>query len=317
MDHRAIEEQGIAETYVLGRLAPADEAAFEEHLLTCGECRDRVTWSEELRGSLGELAAEEGVRAARLGLLARLAWFARGGRPGRPGLVAGSLFVLALVLLSALIVEEARWRRRLATVQAAAVRPAASAVATPRRGARPGPSPGTLPGISPGTSPGTPLEAPRPGAAGQAAAAEEARLAARLSRQDEELRRANSTVDGLRARLAEIGGPQVNTIVASLGPVRGQEAPPSRIVLGPRPAWVVLSIELPAPGAGAWQATLVDAGGRTVWSGGGLRPAANDTLNLGLPSGLAAPGAYLLLLDRPGDPPAHAEIAFQVVQPPR
>jgi hypothetical protein len=282
MDHHRIEEQGVAEAYVLGRLAPAEEASFEEHLLTCGECRERVTWAEELHGSLRAMAAQERVRGGRLGLLAGLAWFGRRGRAARLGLAAGVVLALAAVLISGLLFEEARLRRRAQT--AAARLPSPPAVA-----------------------------ASRPAASGQPEwTAERVRLEARLRRQEDQLRRERQRGDDLRVRLAELSRPQVNTIIASLGLVRGQgEA--NRVLLGPRPAWIVLSIELPAPGPGDWHAALVDGSGRTVWSGGGLRAAMNDTLALSFPSNLLAPGAYRLVLDRPGDPPQHSEIPFEVV----
>lgn len=285
MDHHWIEEQGVAEAYVLGRLAPPEEASFEEHLLSCGECRERVTWAEELHGSLRAMAAEERVRAGRLGLLAGLAWFARRGRAARLGLAAGVVLALAAVLVSGLLFEEARLRRQVAGAQTAAARlPAPPAVA-----------------------------ASRPAASGQPEwTAERVRLEAQLRRQEDQLRRERRRGDDLLVRLAELSRPQVNTIIASLGLVRGQgEA--NRVLLGPRPAWIVLSIELPAPGPGDWHAALVDGRGRTVWSGSGLRAAMNDTLALSFPSNLLAPGAYRLVLDRPGDPSQHSEIPFEVV----
>jgi hypothetical protein len=227
------------------------------------------------------MAAQERVRGGRLGLLAGLAWFGRRGRAARLGLAAGVVLALAAVLISGLLFEEARLRRRAQT--AAARLPGPPAVA-----------------------------ASRPAASGQPEWAERVRLEAQLRRQEDQLRRERQRGDDLRVRLAELSRPQVNTIIASLGLVRGQgEA--NRVLLGPRPAWIVLSIELPAPGPGDWHAALVDGSGRTVWSGGGLRAAMNDTLALSFPSNLLAPGAYRLVLDRPGDPPQHSEIPFEVV----
>jgi Putative zinc-finger len=282
MDHHWIDEQGVAEAYVLGRLAPAEETSFEEHLLTCGDCRERVTWAEELHGSLRAMAAQERVRGGQLGLLAGLAWFARRGHAARLGLAAGVVLALAAALVSGLLFEEARLRRRAPT--AAARLPAPPAVA-----------------------------ASRPAASGQPEwTAERVRLEAQLRRQEEQLRRERRRGDGLSDRLAELSRPQVNTVIASLGLVRGQ-GDANRLLLGPRPAWVVLSIELPAPGPGDWHAALVDGRGRTIWSGGGLRAALNDTLALSFPSTLLAPGAYRLVLDRPGEPSQHGEIPFEVV----
>jgi hypothetical protein len=291
MDHDRIEEEQVAERYVLGRLAPAEEASFEEHLLTCAECRERVAWAGELHGSLRAMAAEDHGSAARLGLLA---WLVQHRRAARFGLTAVCVALLVLVgMCVGLLLEQGRLRRQLVEARAGSV------------GA-------TAAGSRSGAAPAHPAANAPPPPARPQAAAERALLAAQLQRREDELRRERRRGDDLRARLAEIARPQVNAVIASLGLVRGQ-GETTRVAVGPLPAWIVLSIELPAPGGGAWQATLLDGRGRTIWSGGGLRPGANDTLALGLHSSLVPPGVYRLLLDRPGDPPQHSEIPFEVV----
>lgn len=300
MDHQSIEERSVAEAYVLARLAPAEEASFEEHLLTCGECRERVRWAEELHGSLRAMAAEDHGRAAGLGLLA---WLARRGRAARLGLTA--VLLLAVALPVGLLVDEARLRQRLADASAAVA-----------HGQRRAPAPAAE--ASPGAGPGS---------AGRQAGwtAERERLAAELRQRDVQLRQLNAELgkerrqgEDLRTRLAELSRPQVNTAIFSLGLVRG-EAGTNRVLLGPRPSWIVLSIELPAPSdavqAGTtYRAALVDGRGRTVWSGEGLRPTANDTLALGLFSSLLAPGEYRLVLQGAGETPQRSEIPFRVAR---
>ncbi|HSN86711.1 MAG TPA: zf-HC2 domain-containing protein, partial [Thermoanaerobaculia bacterium] len=59
MDHQRIEEESIAELYATGRLSPVDEELFEEHLLECRECRERVAWADGLRDAVRTVAAEE------------------------------------------------------------------------------------------------------------------------------------------------------------------------------------------------------------------------------------------------------------------
>lgn len=42
MDHRYIDENGVAERYLEHALAPAEHDAFESHLVDCEECTDRL-----------------------------------------------------------------------------------------------------------------------------------------------------------------------------------------------------------------------------------------------------------------------------------
>ena len=58
MDHQRIEEGNVAALYVAGQLAAEEEALFEEHLIECRECRERVIQAEDLRASFQALAAE-------------------------------------------------------------------------------------------------------------------------------------------------------------------------------------------------------------------------------------------------------------------
>jgi hypothetical protein len=304
MDHEAIDERSVAESYVLGRLAPAEEASFEEHLLICRQCRERVRWAEELHGSLRAMAAEDQSRAAGLGLLA---WLARRGRAARLGLAAALL--VAVALPAGLLVDEVRLRRRLAEVRAVSAGGQVGQAAERerladqlrRREAELRQAEGEL--------------RQRDAQARRGAGAVQQREA-RLRRLDAELGKERRRREELSARVAELSRPQVNAAIFSLGLVRG-EGEANRVVLGLRPAWIVLSIELPAPGSGAssdgtYRAALVDGRGRTVWSGEGLRPSVNDTLVLGLYSSLLAPGQYRLVLEGPGESRERSEIAFEV-----
>jgi hypothetical protein len=285
MDHHLIEEQSIAESYVMGQLSAQDETEFEEHLLECRECRERVAWAEDLRGSLRDMAAADEaqarVQAVQIGLLA---WLARHGRAARLGLAA-ILFLLAATLPGWLLVQQRDLRQQLAEVRAAARKPV--------------PPPLTAPPSDPGLR------------------AERDRLAAERHQLDEELQAERRKRDELAQRLASLTRPQVNAALFSLGLVRGGEGT-NQVQIGPQPAWIVLSLELPPTDATAWRATLLDARGHTVWKGDGLHPTAADTLTLGLYSDLLAPGAYRLLLEPlpPHTPPATIAIPFQVVQRP-
>jgi len=53
MDHAYIDEQAVPERYVKLRLAPAERAAFEAHLVDCQECVDRLLLAEIFHGRNG------------------------------------------------------------------------------------------------------------------------------------------------------------------------------------------------------------------------------------------------------------------------
>lgn len=93
MDHTTIEEQHIAERYVMGRLPAEEVARFEEHYLTCEECLDRLQLAERFHLALRGLAAEDSARATGVGILAALARLAQWQRTL---LAAGLLFAIAL-----------------------------------------------------------------------------------------------------------------------------------------------------------------------------------------------------------------------------
>lgn len=240
-DHQEMEARGMAESYVLGRLAPGEAAAFEEHLLTCAACREQVSWTEELRGALRDMAAADRQAPRTSAWPPVLTWVSRRGPVARYALAAGLLGVILLPVLLAL--DDARAHRELAAARTAAATAAAA---------------------------GAPA-------------------------------------------------PEVNVPIVSLGAARGgsedggSAAPVDRVPLAARPGWVVLSIELPAPGRGTYRATLTDAHGRTVWDGGGMRPTAGDTLVAALPARLLAPGRYRLLVQGAGTPPGGSRIVFDAV----
>ncbi len=93
MDHTYLEENQIAERYLMGQLSAAETVRFEEHYLTCEECVDRLEQARRFRRALRAVAAEEAAPSARLGILAA---FVRLRRSARAALVAA---LLALVVV--------------------------------------------------------------------------------------------------------------------------------------------------------------------------------------------------------------------------
>jgi putative zinc finger protein len=55
MDHQGIEESDLVEAYVTNRLADAERAEFEAHLVDCPECLDRVEAAQGLAAGLRAL----------------------------------------------------------------------------------------------------------------------------------------------------------------------------------------------------------------------------------------------------------------------
>ena len=71
MDHREVEARDVVERYLQGKLQTAETEAFEEHLMDCPECFDRVRWESDFQQTLCAAAAEEVVRTGVWTWLAR------------------------------------------------------------------------------------------------------------------------------------------------------------------------------------------------------------------------------------------------------
>src|SRR5882724_95756 len=76
MKHSQTQEGNIADRYVMGALSEEEQSSFEEHLIDCRECLDRVETAERFRRGLKAVVAENAELnpvLARTGLLAWLA----------------------------------------------------------------------------------------------------------------------------------------------------------------------------------------------------------------------------------------------------
>ncbi|MEM7354833.1 MAG: zf-HC2 domain-containing protein [Acidobacteriota bacterium] len=106
MNHPRIDDEHIVDRYLARRLAPPDEASFEEHLFECADCLEKVQWGDELRRGLRTVATEDATRASVAQGLAAIGWLAW-LRNRRPGQLAGLIsLALALVLLPAFILRQ-------------------------------------------------------------------------------------------------------------------------------------------------------------------------------------------------------------------
>jgi hypothetical protein len=98
MNHAHIEDNGIVELYVTGRLPPDQQREFEIHMLSCPRCTDAIEEAGLLRQGLrltDGLVEPRRDTARPAGVLER--WFA-----GRPALAAAA--VLAIGVLPATVV---------------------------------------------------------------------------------------------------------------------------------------------------------------------------------------------------------------------
>lgn len=100
MEHSKVEEQQIAERYVMGRLPEEEAARFEEHYLTCDECLDRLQLAERFHHALRSAAAEDTTRVTAMGFFASLA-----------RLAAWQRSLLVAVLLFAILIPTSQWIR--------------------------------------------------------------------------------------------------------------------------------------------------------------------------------------------------------------
>ena len=263
MDHSYIDEHEIAERYVLGRLAAQDAQAFEEHYLGCPECLDRLEAVEAMRQGLRQEAARQVAAAAvQLGVLARLSRLARSR--------SGALLVSAVLLLA--LLPSGLLLRRVGELHRELGRSRAELAARQEdRGAA------------------AALESRIAQSERARQALEAERAAARQTLEDERRQRQE-----LGRELEALRQPQANTPVVPIGlersvPGAGGE-PTVRIQLPSSPGWVVVSLELADPLYPRYRATLLGPGGRQLWQGTDLRPDAQGTLNLLLPTTLLAPG---------------------------
>lgn len=139
MDHVTIEEQNVAERYLMGKLSAADEARFVEHYLDCPECLEKLELSKRLHQGLREIAAEEGQRTAVRSAL--LAWILQRGRRVESVLVLGLLaaLVLSWAWLGPRVAQLSSEQARLARDLTEALAPQAAVLAVSLSPERSGP----------------------------------------------------------------------------------------------------------------------------------------------------------------------------------
>jgi hypothetical protein len=112
MDHHYIEGHNIHDRYLQGKLSPTERTRFEEHFVDCAECLDRLEMTEDFRGTLRTVAAEDAATPrvqARPGLRTWLMGLA-GSR--QAALLAAAVLLLVALPPALLIIETGRSRRQ-------------------------------------------------------------------------------------------------------------------------------------------------------------------------------------------------------------
>jgi hypothetical protein len=289
MDHQYIEEQNIPDRYLLGKLRAEERARFEEHFIDCRECLDRLETTEDFRGALRSVAAEEITRGyAQAGLLARTARIWQLSRVWRAAILLGSILLLAAL-------------------------PAALWIRSRGERAQFGPTSAEL---------NRRYEESR-----QRAERLEQELQVLQRQSTEQRRQLETRLEGERqerTRLAEElekskrpqAAPPVFILSLARSGVAGQ--PVNRITLPRSASRIILSPELePDPDLQSYRATLLTADNRRVWSAANLHLNSKDALNLSLNTSLFKSGDYLLIIEgltREGRSVSVAKYSFQATK---
>jgi Putative zinc-finger len=263
MKHSYIEENHIADRYLLGKLSAQERVRFEEHYENCLECLNRLETIDSLRRGLRVVAREEVWRSRayiRAGLLARLV---RLGRASQAVLLAGVILLITLPM-GWLTLEWSRVRRELAQTRQTAAEwqrkyeEREQAARDLMKDAQ---------------------------ARGQLAARPESEQEDR-SRQPEEKVTPSKAVIPIFAL----------SVMRNRDPELSQ--PVNRIRLSPTAKSIILLLELgPEPDLQSYRVAISTADGRNIWRENNLKPTYDSALALGLNSSLFKPGNYLLTLE--------------------
>lgn len=277
-EHAWIDDEQIAERYVLGRLSEAEAERFEEHYVHCSACLERVVAAEGLHEGLARVAVEDAA-VVRTGLAAVLSRWSRSR--ALPWVVSLGLLVAVLLPSGYLMHERGRLAEMLDRSRSEAARADGRAEDRSRRIGE--------------------LETELERWSTEAAA--ERRRRELLSREIEALEERAPT-------------PAVNTPIVTLGPERSVGPEPSvRLTLPERARWVVLALEVEAPEAPSYRVALENPDGKVVWRGSGLVPDALGTVNLSVPAEILRPGVWAVrLIAQPqgGSPVPAARYALRI-----
>ena len=112
MDHHYIEGHNIPDRYLQGTLSAAERTRFEEHLIDCPECLDRLETTEDFRRSLRTVAAEYPAIPRVDARPEPRTWWT-GVTVWRQALLAAAMLLLIALPSALLIVQAGRSRRHV------------------------------------------------------------------------------------------------------------------------------------------------------------------------------------------------------------
>jgi hypothetical protein len=282
MDHATIEEQQIAERYVMGKLPPDEAERFEEHYLSCPECLDRLDLAQAQQRGFKRAAGQDAARLASARQLAFVVWLSRLGRSRQLGVLLMAAFVLLVVPTGLIFRQRGELDRELAETHSALEQ-----------------------------------EREKSSTGSRSTAAEAERMRSELNASRRELTREREARAQETEQLTRARQPQENVPILFLNSERSAGGEPTQRLRLPRePGWVVLALEIDPPHSPSYRAVLRDSKGRELWRGVDLRVNELEALSLSLPTSLLAPGDYILAVEgmAPVSPPAAAgRFAFRVL----
>jgi hypothetical protein len=273
MEHSYVEEQNIADCYLLGKLSAEERLRFEEHCEICMQCSEQLEAIDGLRTGLRIVAGEEVWRPrahVKNGVFARIV---RLNRANQTALLVGAILLIVLPV-GLLILDWSRSRRDLAqiTLSVAELRRKYEEREQAARDL-----------MKEAQARDQQLSAQMDRGATQSEGAREDRLRLSDGTEKAAARQAAVPVFALRATRSDgLDSPRLT----------------NRITLSSAPELIVLLLELgPDTDFRSYRVAISAANGRSIWRKSQLTPSSNDTLALGFNSGLFKPGDYLLTLE--------------------
>jgi len=108
MDHNQIEEQNLAEQYVMGKLSAEESGRFEDHFVDCPQCLDQLETAERIRAALKTISSEVPSRAP-----AAPAFAVRHAAWTRAAWLIAAALVMAIAIAAVLAIRLAQIGREL------------------------------------------------------------------------------------------------------------------------------------------------------------------------------------------------------------
>lgn len=106
MNHDYVEDNQVADLYLMGRLDDEESARFEEHYVGCAACLDRLELAAGFQAGLRQVAAEDVAQAVVAQHTGLMAWLSRVASSRRTGLLAATLLVILVLPLGLLYQRE-------------------------------------------------------------------------------------------------------------------------------------------------------------------------------------------------------------------